>query len=113
LRTGGFLDGGSDGRPAVEWHGRQPDAPDWSDGSHLVVMRLPGGTAGDDLLVAINMHWEPARVVLPNPPPGRPWRRAIDTSLPSPDDIVDAADQQPYLDAACLLAPRSVVVFEA
>ena len=53
------------------------------------------------------------RVVLPHPPAGRFWRRALDTSRPSPDDIVDVADQLPYLDVAYLLAPRSIVVFEA
>ena len=81
--------------------------------THLVVMRLPGGGAVEDLCAAVNMPWEPQRVVLPHPPAGRFWRRALDTSRPSPDDIVDVADQLPYLDVAYLLAPRSIVVFEA
>jgi isoamylase len=112
LRTGGFH-AGSDGGAGVDWHGHQPGEPDWSPGSRLIVLRLPGGTRADDLCVAINVHWEPARLVLPSPPSGRPWRRAIDTSRPSPDDILDASDQQPYLDDVCRLASRSVVVFEA
>jgi glycogen operon protein len=112
LRTDGFLDE-SGGGSSVEWCGSQPGAPDWSEGSRLVVMRLPSGRAAGDLWVAINMYWEPQRVVLPEPPRGRPWRRAIDTSRPSPDDIILWPEQQPYLDHDYLLAPRSVAVFEA
>jgi isoamylase len=112
LLASDFLDGGLTGGPAVEWHGRRPYEPDWSVDSRLLVMRLHGGSIAD-LCIAINMHWEPARIVLPEPLAGRVWRRAIDTSLPSPADIVEAAAQKPHLDADYLLAPRSVAVFEA
>jgi isoamylase len=108
-----FLDGGADGLPAVEWHGRHPHQPDWSPDSRLLVMQLPGGSNDNDLLVAINMHWEPTPIVLPRARTGRLWRRAIDTSLPSPDDIVETPTQEPYVEAAYRLAPRSVAAFEA
>ena len=97
LLSGGFLDGAR-GIPAAEWHGRQPGQPDWSRDSRLLVMRLRGGPHAGDLCVAVNMHWEPAHIVLPDPPPGRPWRLAIDTSRTSPDDIVESVDQVPYAD---------------
>ncbi len=112
LLTDGFLDGAK-GTPAVEWHGRHPYQPDWSPESRLLVMRLPGGSLADDICIAINMHWEPTRIVLPTSPPARPWRRAIDTSLPSPEDIVATSDQTPHVDDDYVLVPRSLVVFEA
>ncbi len=112
LISGSFLDG-AHGIPAAEWHGRQPGQPDWSHDSRLLVMRLRGGSHAGDLCVAINMHWETTPVVLPDPPPGRPWRRAIDTSRTDPDDIVESIDQIPYADNAYRLASRSIVVLEA
>ena len=112
LLTGSFLDCGASGSPAVEWHGRHPHQPDWSRDSRLLVMQLPAVLNADDLLIAINMHWDPVRVVLPHSRSGRLWRRAIDTSLPSPDDIVDRSTQEPCVDDAYVLVPRSVVVFE-
>jgi glycogen operon protein len=37
----------------------------------------------------INAYWEALRFALPEPDgPKNQWRRWIDTSLPSPDDIV-------------------------
>jgi isoamylase len=113
LLTAAFLDSQADGSPAVKWHGRYPDQPDWSHESRLIVMQLPGGSSADDILAAINMHWQPARIVLPQPPPGRPWRRAIDTSFQSPNDILDAADQEAYVHKTYVVVARSIVVFEA
>ncbi len=36
----------------------------------------------------MNAFWEPLDFELPNPPDREPWRRWIDTSLDSPDDII-------------------------
>jgi isoamylase len=113
LTMSGFLDYGADGLPVVEWHGRRPFQPDWSYESRLLVMQLRGGRTATDLLIALNMYWETEQIVLPRAASNRCWRRAIDTSLPSPDDIVDTIDDAAYAEAACQLAARSVVVFEA
>jgi isoamylase len=108
-----FLDTGKDGLPSVEWHGRLPHQPDWSPESRLLVMQLPGRSRANDLLVALNMHWESAPILLPCSSSGRTWKRAIDTSRPSPDDILEPAEQIPYSGRTFVVAPRSVAVFEA
>ena len=36
----------------------------------------------------MNAWQEPLEFPIPAAPSGRPWRRAVDTALPSPDDIV-------------------------
>jgi glycogen operon protein len=113
LLTDAFLDADRTGLPSVEWHGRTPRQPDWSPESRLVVMQLPGRSRAADLLVSMNMHWESASIVLPRSSSGRVWRRAIDTSRPSPDDILEASEQTPHAGVAFVAAPRSVVVFEA
>ena len=67
--------------PAQEivWHGSQPDSPDWSNESRFVAY-----THGD-LYVAFNAHHLPATIHLPE---GKKWGRIVDTSLPSPEDLL-------------------------
>ena len=57
-----------------------------------------------DLYVALNAFWEPLAFRIPASPSGRPWRRAVDTALPSPDDAV-GPDEGPVIPA---LAPYRV-----
>jgi isoamylase len=63
--------------------------------------------AVDGLYVIANAWWEPLRWTIL---PAGPWRRVVDTSLPSPDDIVPAGI--PVSGPAYDVAPRSVVVLE-
>jgi glycogen operon protein len=46
--------------------------------------------------VAFNAWREPLGFRIPASPTGRPWRRAVDTALPSPEDIAEA-DQGPRI----------------
>ena len=57
-----------------------------------------------------NAYWEPLTFELPPAPNGECWRRCIDTSLDSPDDI-RRWDEAPCVPpAACLVQARSVVL---
>ncbi len=47
-----------------------------------------------DIYVAVNASPEPLDFRIPAAPSGRPWRRAVDTALPSPDDIIEE-DRRP------------------
>ena len=42
-----------------------------------------------DIYVAVNAWSEPLGFKIPAAPSGRPWRCAVDTALPSPEDIVE------------------------
>ena len=44
----------------------------------------------------MNAWAEPLDFKIPAAPSGRPWRRVVDTALPSPDDIV-ADDEGPRI----------------
>jgi len=63
----------------------------------------------------LNAYWEPLRFELP--PAGMSnhgaWRRWIDTSLPSPDDIVDWERAPQISDTTYLVQPRSVAFLVA
>jgi glycogen operon protein len=64
-----------------------------------------------DLYIAMHAGWEPTAFQIPESPSGRPWRRAVDTGLPSPDDVA-GPDEGPRVAALGRygLRPRSMVV---
>jgi glycogen operon protein len=92
---------------AVEWHGTALDHPDLSDASHSVAATLHF----DGLLMhaILNAYWEPLTFELP-PPPGGPWRRAVDTSATSPQDIELGSSASPIVSASIVAEPRSVII---
>ncbi|MFJ6654801.1 glycogen debranching protein GlgX [Streptomyces sp. NPDC091377] len=74
------------GYPDLSWHGVRAWSPDWS--SHCRVLALmrcgrhaQGGRVRDDhVYVAVNAHWEPHELELPQLPEGQSWRLFADTS---------------------------------
>jgi glycogen operon protein len=78
--------------------------------SRCVAYLLNGASAGDgDLYVMMNAHWNDRDFTVPGEQ-ARPWRRVVDTSRPSPEDIVEPGSD-PRLEAASyLVRARSVVV---
>jgi isoamylase len=75
----------------IEWHGAKLGNPDWSDHSHSLAITLRSLRADVLLHGMFNAYWGPLTFELPPvlPPSGEshPWRRWIDTSLASPDDL--------------------------
>ena len=72
------------------WHGVKLWSPDWSRNSHSLAVSM--SCQADDLtfFLILNAYWEPLEFELPAiRNKGQEWRRWIDTSLESPDDIVD------------------------
>ena len=72
------------------WHGVKLNQPDWGPHSHSVA--LTSEVEREMLLfhLIVNAYWEPLDFELPplDPEYGPFWRRWIDTSLDSPNDIV-------------------------
>jgi isoamylase len=71
------------------WHGVKLGQPDWRFDSHSVAYST-ARRDGTLLFYAIfNAYWEALEFELPPATPQAPWRRWIDTSLDSPQDIVE------------------------
>ena len=93
-------------RGDVSWYGPN-GAPDYSDGSHTLAYVIHGASQGDkDIYVMANAYWEDVWFTLQEP--GN-WMRVVDTSLASPQDIVDAGSEAP-LTSPVVVKARSVVV---
>lgn len=92
------------------WHGIKLNQPDWSTGSRSIAF---GAEMPKDKLcfhLVLNGYWEPLEFELPPTTGGRSWRRWIDTSLPSPDDIISWQNTLPVVDGSYRAGPRSVVM---
>lgn len=73
----------------IEWHGVAIGKPDWSGESHSLALSVHNFAGTRVRYVAINAYWEPLEFELPRidalPPEG--WLRAVDTSLPTPEEV--------------------------
>jgi glycogen operon protein len=99
-------------RTNIEWHGVALNRADWSEQSHVLAFTLRTLRARFLLHGIFNAFWEPLKFELP-PVPAESregWRRCIDTSLASPDDIYPW-DQAPPVDGnTYIVQPRSTVL---
>jgi glycogen operon protein len=103
LRRRTFFSGERAGQPPeIVWHGVEPAQPDFSAESQSLAFALDGrgsdrpGLIDRDIYVAMNAHTEPREFKIPAAPSGRAWRRAVDTALPSPQDIMPD-DEGPHV----------------
>lgn len=102
LRHRRFLSGTGHGLPPdIVWHGVEPCKPDFSADSRSLACALDGrrcdppSVVDRDIYLAMNAYWEPLSFQIPASPSGRPWRRVVDTALPSPEDIAENDDGPP------------------
>jgi isoamylase len=98
------------GGATKHWHGVRLNQPDWSSQSHSIA--LSAELQGEGLLVyfAFNAYWEPLDFELPRIEGGKSWKRWIDTSLETPQDIVPWQEALGVPDHVYRVGPRSVVV---
>jgi isoamylase len=94
------------------WHGTQLDHPDWSDHSHSVAFSVELRKEKTCAHFIFNSFWESLEFELPTVASevSDPWRRWIDTSLESPQDIVEWQNAPRILGRKYRAGPRSVVV---
>jgi len=94
----------------LEIDGVKLDQPDWSDESHSLAFTFTarGPAAGGIMHVMINAYWEALTFELPPTDEGALWRRWIDTSLASPDDICEEAEAPLITGPTYLVQPHSI-----
>jgi len=91
----------------VSWHGTAGE-PDLGAGSRSVAFHLRDGSPGEGGIFAIfNAHWQPLNYRLPA---SSHWKRVVDTTLPSPLDIVEEMAAPTLGSSSYDVGPRAVVV---
>jgi glycogen operon protein len=99
--------------PDITWHGERLNQPEWENAETQVLACTLGAVDAweEDLFVIMNM--QPGELVMPLPQLAEGnWCLAIDTSRPSPRDIIIPADQPLQTAPDFTVLPHSVVVFE-
>jgi isoamylase len=100
---------------STAWHGVRLGQPDWADHSHSLAFAAEFIQDGILVYLILNAYWELLEFELPPVGEGGAgaWRRWIDTSLDSPQDIVPWQSAPPLSGNSYRAAPRSVVVLFA
>ncbi len=102
-------------RSDLAWHGTEPYKPDWSPYSRALGLSVVNHNMGVAFYFGFNTYWEDLEFELPPPPnnlkgKGK-WRRIMDTSLKSPDDIIPLGDALPSIDKHYRIKARSTCMF--
>src|SRR6516225_8794595 len=101
------------GKPDLAFHGTRVGQPDFGGGSRCLAFLLCGKHASpqdEDIYVAINAYWEALPFEVPAPPKGVDWRVAINTSMPSPEDVFDSGNGPQVDSADVIVGGRSIMV---
>ena len=93
------------------WHGVKLGQPDWGVDSHSIAFTAEIRSQQMLVHLILNAYWEPLEFDVP--PAAGPWRRWIDTSLPSPHDIVEWEKAPEAPGRTYRVGPRSVVMLFA
>jgi isoamylase len=104
------------GKPDLAFHGTRVGQPDFGYYSRCLAFLLCGkhvSPEDNDIYIAINAYWDALPFEVPAAPKGAGWRVAINTSMPSPEDIFDSEDG-PLLDATdVIVGGRSIMALVA
>ncbi len=94
----------------IDWHGKSPYAPDWSETSRFLAYTLKDAHKSPAFYIAFNAEFNNVEITLPSLSEGKKWVRVIDTSLPSPDDFIDSKEKRPPLGNTYQMAAHSVLL---
>ncbi|NNC93696.1 MAG: glycogen debranching protein GlgX [Acidimicrobiia bacterium] len=94
----------------IRLHGVRMEAPDLSFDSHTLAVSAVNRSNGLRMHFLLNGYSAPLTFELPGLPAGiEGWRRVVDTSLASPDDVVDPG-HAPIVDGDGYPTPQKTVV---
>ena len=96
----------------LQWHGVKLNGPDWGPHSHSLAATARTPRLGAALHWMLNAYWEPLVFELPPVPAGYQgqWRRWIDTSHESPEDICEWRCSLPVTTTHYNVQARSLVI---
>jgi glycogen operon protein len=99
LRRRSFFRGAGpkeDREPDILWYGQTPDLPAFTKQGQTLAFVLDGSQTGRepdlDFYIACSSLDKSQVFWIPPAPSERPWRRVVDTALPSPQDIVERTE---------------------
>jgi glycogen operon protein len=126
LRHHGFMrpefytgrDGNYNAIPDISWFDEEGETPNWETIGPCMALRMDGSKADiladrddNDFFIMFNAGIKPGLFKICDAPEGKKWVRAVDTSLPSPEDICTPGNEKPLPSPeAYLVKGRSMVI---
>jgi glycogen operon protein len=126
LRHHGFMrpefytgrDGSYNAIPDITWFDEKGDPPDWEKSDGCLALRIDGSKAeiladrdDNDFFIMFNSEKDAEVFAVCEALEGKIWLRAVDTALPSPEDIRCPGDEAPLANADSYpVQGRSVVI---
>ena len=91
--------------PDISWFTEDGETPDWDEDGSCLALRMDGSRAeiqadrdDNDFFIMFNATNEEVDFSICEPMNGKKWVLAIDTGLPSPDDILPQGQEKPLVD---------------
>jgi glycogen operon protein len=105
--------------PDITWFDEAGGTPDWNKTGSCLALRVDGSKADiqadrddNDFFIMFNSGQNPVNFAVCGPPAGKYWVRAVDTALPSPDDILLPGQEKPFVtEEEYRVKDRSIVIF--
>jgi isoamylase len=76
----------------VTWYSPDGGRPDWEYAGRSLAVAIHGAS---ELFVMFHADFDKRDFILPSPPKGKKWHRAVDTSRPAPRDIYPVGSEEP------------------
>jgi glycogen operon protein len=95
----------------IAWHGVKLNQPDWGGDSHAIALNMRSLRDRFVIHIMINAYWEQLEFEVPPVVEfsGHDWKRWIDTSRESPDDISSWSEAVTVRNSVVPVQSRSVV----
>ncbi len=95
----------------IRWHGTMLDKPDWGPDSHSIAVEFHNHALNNECYIAVSSYEKNLEFELPPlSATSSRWIRLIDTSLPSPHDIAEAANGSEVEGRTYIVNPHSIVM---
>lgn len=94
----------------IQWFSPAGSVPDWFDPAARQLACLIHETENSRLFLMFNAAKESVIFHLPQAAEGRPWRRAVDTYRPAPEDIAPPGQAHRVDADRCLVGPHACVI---
>ncbi|MDR2160192.1 MAG: glycogen debranching protein GlgX [Treponema sp.] len=94
-------DGSYNAIPDIAWYDERGRTPNWDKLGPYLALRVDGSRADiladvddNDFFIMFNAGLDPRLFAVAEAPGGKAWYRAVDTALPSPEDILPPGTEQ-------------------
>jgi glycogen operon protein len=95
------IEGNYNAIPDISWFDENGDTPDWNEIGSCLALRMDGSKADiladkddNDFFIMFNGGGETVSFKVCDPLDGKKWVRAVDTGLPSPQDVLVPGDEE-------------------